>query len=356
MAGMESTGVYWRPVWHVLSACGLDLVLANAMHVKNLPGRKTDVGDAAWLADLLAHGLIRGSFVPPPEVGALRELLRTRKQIVRERTSHVQRIQKTLEDANIKLDSVISDIVGMSGRAMLEAMIAGESDPATLAQLASPRIKASQSMLRSALDGRVNARHRFLLGVHLRMIDGFDAETARIDAEVEACLAPFRRAVEQLVTIPGIKALTAETIVSEIGIDMSRFPSAGHLVSWAGLAPGNDESAGKHRSRRMRPGGTWLKTALVQAAWSAVRKKDGVLQARFNTLKAKRGPKRAISAIAAEMLRAIWHMLRDGTFYDPHVPRPARPKTADAKISYHLTCLTKLGYTAQTSQPTAQAA
>jgi transposase len=249
---MEATGVYWKPVWHVLSDGDFALVLANAAHVKNVPGRKTDVNDATWLADLLAHGLIRGSFVPDQQTQEMRNLLRTRKQLVRECSSHIQRLQKTLEDANIKLDSVIWDVIGLSGRAMIEALIAGESDPERLAQLAHRRIKAPPEALREALRGRVTRHHRFLLRLHLQQIDAINAAIGEIDQEVDAQVEPFRTAIQLLTTIPGISELSAGIILAEIGRDMSRFPTAGHLISWAGLCPKNDESAGKRRSTRMR--------------------------------------------------------------------------------------------------------
>ena len=294
---MEATGVYWKP------------------HVKNVPGRKTDVNDAMWLAELLAHGLIRASFVPDTQTQELRTLLRTRKQLVREKASHILRVQKTLEDANIKLESVITDVMGMSGRAMIEALIAGESDPAKLASLANYRLKTSQEKLREALRGRVTKHHRFLLRLHLNQIDALDAAIATIDRQVEAGIAPFRAAVEQVSSVPGIRDIGAQVIVSEIGTDMSRFPSDGHLISWAGLCPRNDESAGKRRSNRLRKGAPWLKTTLVQCAWAAVRKKDSYLRAQFLRIKSRRGPKKAIMAVAASILTAIYHMLKDGTLY-----------------------------------------
>jgi transposase len=312
---MEATGIYWKPVWHILADGEFELILANAAHVKNVPGRKTDVTDAAWLAELLAHGLIRASFVPDTQTQELRTLLRTRKQLVREKASHILRVQKTLEDANIKLDSVITDVMGMSGRAMMEALIAGESDPAKLARLANYRLKTSQEKLREAVRGRVTKHHRFLLRLHLNHIDALDAAIATIDRQVEAGIAPFRAAVEQVSSVPGIRDIGAQVIVSEIGTDMSRFPSEGHLISWAGLCPRNDESAGKRRSNRLRKGAPWLKTTLVQCAWAAVRKKGSYLQAQFLRLKARRGPKKAIMAVAASILTAIYHMLKDGTLY-----------------------------------------
>jgi transposase len=312
---MEATGVYWKPVWHILDDGDFQLILANAAHVKNVPGRKTDVNDATWLADLLAHGLIRASFVPDTQTQELRTLLRTRKQLVREKSSHILRVQKTLEDANIKLDSVITDVMGMSGRAMIEALIAGESNPAKLARLANYRLKASQENLREALRGRVTKHHRFLLRLHLNQIDALDASVATIDQQVQAGIAPFRLAVQHVTSIPGVSDLGAQVIVSEIGTDMSRFPSDGHLISWAGICPRNDESAGKRRSNRLRKGAPWLKTTLVQCAWAAVRKKDSYLKSQFLRIKARRGPKKAIMAVAASILTAIYHMLKDGTLY-----------------------------------------
>ena len=312
---MEATGVYWKPVWHVLSDGEFELVLANAAHVKNVPGRKTDVSDAAWLAELLAHGLIRGSFVPDGQTQELRTLLRTRKQLVREKTRHTQRIHKTLEDANIKLESELSDVLGKSGRAMLEAMVAGETDPVRLAALAHSGVKASQATLQEALRGRVTQHHRFLLRLHLGQVDAIDTAIVTIDGEIEAHLAPFRIGVELVSTIPGVSGLSAEVIVSEIGLDMSRFPTDGHLLSWACLSPRNDESAGKRRSTRMRKGSPWLKTTLIQCAWAAKRKKGSYLQAQFLRLKSRRGPQKAICAVAASILTAAYHMLKDGTLY-----------------------------------------
>jgi transposase len=312
---MEATGVYWKPVWHILSDGEVTLILANAAHVKNVPGRKTDVADAVWLADLLAHGLIRASFVPEAPIQEMRALLRTRKQLVREQASHVQRIQKTLEDANLKLASVLTQIMGVSGRAILQALIDGEDDPDKLLTLVQRGVKAPPERLRAALQGRVTERHRFLLRLHLRHIDALDTAIAEIDAEVNRDLDPFQQAVRQLQTIPGVSDLTAQVIVSEIGIDMSRFPTAGHLISWAGLCPRNDESAGKRRSTRLRKGAPWLKTTVVQCAWAASRKKASYLQAQSQRLRSRRGPKKAICAVAASILTAAYHMLRDGTFY-----------------------------------------
>jgi transposase len=313
---MEATGVYWKPVWHILSDGELELILANAAHVKNLPGRKTDVSDAAWLADLLAHGLIRGSFVPDDQTQEMRVLLRTRKQLGREQSRHIQRIHKTLEDANLKIESELSDMLGQSGRAMLEAIIAGESDPVRLAALAHRGVKSSQAKLQEALRGRVTPQHRFLLKLHLKQIDNLDEAIAAIDSQIEANLAPFRIAVDLVSTAPGIASLSARAIVSEIGTDMNRFPTDGHLLSWAGLCPRNDESAGKRRSTRLRKGAPWLKTMLIQCAWAAKRKKGSYLQAQFLRLRSRRGPQKAICAVAASLLTSIYHMLKNGTPYE----------------------------------------
>jgi transposase len=348
---MEATGVYWKPVWHVLSDGGFALILANAAHVKNVPGRKTDVADAAWLAELLAHGLIRSSFVPPREVAELRGLLRTRKQLVRESASHIQRLQKTLEDANIKLDSVISEITGKSGRAMLEALIAGESDPVKLAALADCRLKAAPTTLIEALRGRVTRHHRFLLRLHLGQIDALRQAIAEIDAEVDKTLGPFRDAVALLSTIDGVKSLSAEVIVSEIGLDMGRFPTSAHLLSWAGMCPRNDESAGKRRSNRLRKGAPWLKAMLVQCAWAAVRKKARYLSAQFYRLKARRGAKKAILAVAASILTAAYHMLKTASPYRDLGPDHLAPVTKAARANRLLKRLAALGYTVDIKPP-----
>jgi len=341
---MEATGVYWKPVWHILSDSDMTLILANAAHVKNVPGRKTDVNDATWLAELLAHGLIRASFVPPPAIADLRTLLRTRKQLVREHASHIQRVQKTLEDANIKLDSAISDIMGKSGRAMIEAMIAGETDPHKLAALADRRIHAPRAVLVEALTGRVGSRHRFLLRLHLDQIDALERATAQLDAEVEGSLAPFHDAVKLLDTIDGVDVLAAEVILSEIGLDMTRFATDRHLLSWACMCPRNDESAGKRRSNRIRKGARWLKATLIQCAWSAVRMKCRYLSGLYYRLKARRGPKKAILAVAAAILTAAYHMLKTGTPYRDLGPSHFEPRQRHAAARRLLKRLEGLGF------------
>ena len=348
---MEATGVYWKPVWHVLEG-HFELILANAAHVKNVPGRKTDVNDAMWLADLLAHGLIRASFVPPTAVQELCTLTRTRKQFVRERASHVQRIEKLLEDANIKITSLLSDITGKSGRAVLQALIDGQTDPERLVACIG-RVKASRAELLEALRGRVSAHHRFMLKLHLDHIETMDKAIAAIEQEVGIGLEPFRQAAQLLSTMPGISAVSANVLVAEIGIDMSRFATPAHLLSWACLCPRNDESAGKRRSTRLRRGGKWLKTTLVQAAWSAVKVKGSYLQAQFHRIRTRRGAKKAIIAVAASMLTAAWHMLRDGTEWHDlgaaHFDQADATKTANRLIRR----LQQLGYQVSASATTA---
>ncbi len=313
---LEATGVYWKPVWHILED-HFTLTLANPMHVRNIPGRKSDTNDAKWLADLHAMGLIRSSFVPPPPVQELRDLTRTRKQLVREVARHTQRLQKTLEDANIKLTEAISDILGTSGRTVVRALIAGETDPERLATLTTGRLKASPAQLAEVLHGRVTPHHRFMLKLHLTQVEALQAAVADVEARIGDALAPFRAAVTLLTTMPGLRDTAAAVIIAEIGDDMRAFPTAGHLVSWAGLCPRLDESAGKRRSTRTRHGAPWLKTTLVQTAWAAARKKDSYFHAQFLRLKSRRGPKKAILAVAASMLTDVYYMLRDGVeFHD----------------------------------------
>lgn len=311
---MEATGVYWKPIWHVLDG-RFELVLGNAQHIRNVPGRKTDVNDAMWIADLLAHGLIRGSFVPPTQIQEMRDLTRTRKQIVREISQHTLRIQKVLEDANLKVGSVLSSVVGTSGRAMLDAIISGEEDPQRLADLAVGTARKKKVELIEALRGRVTSHHRAMLKLHLGLITALQGALAELDAAAGKLLAPIKERAALLTTMPGVSDIVAQVIVAEIGVDMSRFPTAGHLVSWGGLCPRNDESAGKRRSTKLRKSANWLKTTLVTAAWSAVRKKDSYLRAQFLRIKSRRGAKKAVLAVAASMLTASYYMLRDGIEY-----------------------------------------
>jgi len=311
---MEATGVYWKPVWHVLEE-HVTLVLANAMHIRNVPGRKSDMTDATWIADLLAHGLIRSSFVPPAPIQELRDLTRTRRQLVHEVARHVLRIQKTLEDANLKLTQVMSDIVGVSGRAILTALIAGETDPDRLADLTRGRLKATRADLLDALHGRVTDHHRFMIKLHLTQIDALETAVATIEARIGDALGPFRAAVSLLTTMPGLSETTARVLIAEIGTDMTRFPAVGHLISWAGFCPRLDQSAGKRRSTRTRQTSPWLKPTLINAAWAATRKKDCYLRAQFLRIKSRRGAKKAILAVASSMLTAAYFMLRDGIEY-----------------------------------------
>jgi transposase len=311
---MEATGSYWKAVWQLLEAT-FTLVLANAGHVRGVPGRKSDVKDAEWIADLLAHGLIRGSFVPPASIQEVRDLTRTRKQLVREIAQHTQRIQKTLDIANLKLTGLMSNILGVSGRAILQALIKGQTDPAQLADLARGTLTHKRAALIEALTGRVTAHHRHLLKLHLELIEHLEAAVEEIDAQLGDTLAPFREAVARIDAVPGIAGVVAQAIVGEIGFDMSRFPTHQHLISWACLCRRLDESAGKRKSTRTRKGACWLTTVLVQAAWAAVRTKNSYYRAQFLRLRARRGPKKAIVAVAASMLTAIYYILRDGVEY-----------------------------------------
>jgi transposase len=312
-AVMESTGVYWRPVWHVLER-DVQLVLANAQHVKAVPGRKSDMTDAEWLAELLAHGLIRGSFVPPERIQELRALTRTRKQLSRAFAKQALRIQKVLEDANVKLSSVVSDILGRASRAILEAIIAGETSPERLARLKG-QLKAPLQDLEAALQGRVSENHRFLLRLHLDHVDAIQRAMDSLDRRLEQRLEPFREHVERLTQIPGVSTVIARVIVAEVGLDMSRFPTPQHLISWAGLCPRLDESAGRSRSRHIRKGNPWLKVDLTQAAMAARRAKHSYLRAQFNRLASRRGVKKAVVAVAASILTSAYVILRDGVDY-----------------------------------------
>jgi transposase len=332
---MEATGIYWKPVWHQLEG-HFELVLANAQHIRNVPGRKTDVNDAMWIADLLAHGLIRSSFVPPALIQELRDLTRTRKQLVREISQHSLRIQKVLEDANIKVGSVLSNVLGRSGRAMLAAIIAGEDKPSRLANLAQGAARKKKAELIEALRGRVTPHHRAMLKLHLDVIAALETALRDVDAAVGKALEPIRTHARLLTTMPGISDVAAHVVVAEIGVDMSRFPTSGHLISWAGLCPRNDESAGKRRSTRVRKSANWLKTTLVTCAWAAVRTKESYLRAQFLRIKARRGAKKAILAVAASMLTAAYYMLRDGVEYrdlgSAHLDRHDRTKTINRLV------------------------
>jgi transposase len=346
---MEATGSYWKSVWHILEE-DFTLVLGNAGHIRNVPGRKSDVKDAAWIADLLAHGLIRGSFVPPAPIQEVRDLTRTRKQLVREIAQHTQRIQKTLDIANLKMTGVVSNVLGVSGRAILRALIAGQTDPVALAGLARGTLKNKRAALVEALTGRVTAHHRRLLKLHLDLIERLETAVEEVDAQLGEALAPFHDAVERVDGVPGIDTVVAQAILGEIGLDMSRFPTHQHLISWACLCRRLDESAGKRKSTRTRKGACWLKTVLIQAAWAAVRTKNTYYRAQFLRLRARRGPKKAIVAVAASMLTAIYYILRDGVEYHElggeHFDRLDRTKVTQRLVKR----LRDLGYDVQLAE------
>jgi len=317
---LESTGVYWKPVWNLLEG-SFELLLANARHIKAVPGRKTDVRDCEWIADLLRHGLLKASFVPDRGARELRELTRYRTSLVRERTAEANRLQKTLEGANIKLAAVATDILGKSGREILAALVAGSTDAAALAQLAKGRLREKLPALERALVGRFGAHQRFLVAQQLAHLDFLDAAMAEVSAEVAERLRPFEDALTRLDTIPGIGRYVAETLVAEIGTDMSRFPTAAHLASWAGMCPGNNESGGKRRRGKTRKGSPWLRALLVQAAHAAARKKDTYLAAQYRRLAARRGASKAAIALGHTILVIAYYLLRRGTEYQELGPR-----------------------------------
>jgi len=315
---MEATSDYWKPFYYLLEDGPFEVMLVNARHVKNLPGRKTDVSDAAWLAQLGAHGLVRGSFVPPEPIRQLRDLTRTRTTITRQRAREIQRLEKLLEDAGIKLSSVASDISGVSGRLMLDAMIAGQRDPAELAELAKRRMRSKIPELTEALTGRFGEHHAFLARVHLDLIDQHTHAIDDLTARIEVMIEPFRGARDLIITIPGISTLVADVIIAETGADMTQFPTAAHLASWAGTCPGSNESAGRIKSTKTRPGNPYLKGALGIAAMSAARSRGTYLAAKYRRIAARRGPVKAIVAVEHAMLIAIWNMLTNGENYtDP---------------------------------------
>ena len=311
---MESTGVYWKPVYHLLEG-RFTLLLVNAQHIKRVPGRKTDVKDAEWIAELLQHGLLAPSFVPPPPIRELRDLTRERTQLVRARATVVNRIHKVLEDANIKLACVVTDVLGKSGRDMIEALIAGETDPDPLAELARGSLKKKKPALRLALQGRVTEHHRFLLRTLMKQEDQLEGLITTYSARIDEVMRPFAEATARLTQIPGVGPRAAEIIVAEIGPDMTPFPTSGHLASWAGMCPGNDQSAGKRRSGRTTKGSQWLRTTLVQVAWAAVRTKKTIFAARYRTLVKRLGTKKALVAVGHKILTVIYAVLKNRTDY-----------------------------------------
>ena len=341
---MEATGDYWKPFYYLLEDAGFELMLVNARHAKNMPGRKSDVSDATWLAQLGAHGLLRASFVPPQPVRELRDLTRTRTSIIRERSREILRLEKLLEDAGIKLSSVASDITGVSSRAMLQALVDGQRDPATLAELAHRRMRAKIPALTEALTGRFTDHHAFLTRTHLDLIDRHTAAINEITERVEVVIEPFRLFRDLICTIPGISTTVADIVIAETGADMSRFPSADHLASWAGVSPGSHESAGVVKSTRTRPGNSHLKGALGIAAMAASRTKGTYFAAKYRRIATRRSPLKAVVAVERAMLVAIWHMGVTGTLYDDPGGdfytrlRPERAKTRAVQQ------LTSMGY------------
>lgn len=311
---MESTGVYWKPVWNLLEG-QFELVLANAQHIKAVPGRKTDAKDCEWIAQLLQHGLLRSSFVPDQAQRDLRDLTHYRVQVIEERSREINRLEKFLEDANIKLTSVVTDVTGRSARTMLDAMIEGVRAPEILADMALGRLRSKIPLLKSALEGHIRPIHIFFIEETLLSIDQLTEKIARIECRIQELMRPFLEQAQRLMTIPGVSRATRDAVIAEIGVDMSRFRTPAHLASWAGICPGNNESAGKRHSGRTTFGNKWLKRVLVQAAWAAARVKTSYLSAQFRRLARRRGAKKAALGVAHSILCSIWHMLKNGVDY-----------------------------------------
>ena len=338
-------GVYWQPVFNVLEDEARTILLVNAQHIKAVPGRKTDVRDAEWLADLLRHGLLKASFIPPAPIRELRDLTRYRKTLVQERTAEINRLQKVLEGANLKLASVASDVLGASGRDMLAALLGGEQNPEALAELARGKLRAKLPALRRALVGRVKPHHLVLIERILAHVDFLEQSLAAVQGEIDHSLAPFAEAVALLDTIPGVGAVAAATIIAEIGVDMGRFPSAKHLASWAGLCPGNKQSGGKRLSGKITKGSPWLRAVLGEVAWSISRSPGTYLHAQYHRLARRRGKNKAIVAVAHSVLVIAYHILAD--------KRPYSDLGADyfdtlntARVQrHHVQRLEQLGYT-----------
>jgi transposase len=340
---MESTGVYWKPLFNLLEDT-FEVLVVNAHHIKTVPGRKTDMRDAEWIADLLQHGLVRGSYIPDRPQRELRELVRYRRSLVGNRTQVVNRIQKVLEGANIELAAVVSNVVGVSGRAMLEAMVEGTEDPGVLAALAKGKLRAKQPALERALQGLMGPHQRLLLASHLRHLDLLDAEIAQLDREVAARLDPFQEALERLDEIPGVGRRCAEDILAEVGTDMSHFPTAGHLASWAKVCPGIHESAGKRKGIGTGHGNKWLRATLTEAAQAAGRTKGTYLWSQYHWLAARRGKNRATMAVSHTILTTIYYMLRRGTRYQDLGPNYFDERDRQAAVRRTVHRLERLGY------------
>jgi transposase len=339
---MESTGVYWKPIFNVLEG-RFEILFANAQRIKHVPGRKTDVKDCQWIAKLLQHGLLQGSFVPSRWQRELRDLTRERANLVNEKTRVANRIQKVLEDANIKLGSVASDVLGVSGRAMLDALAGGETRPAILAELARGRLREKLPELRAAFTGATTDHHRFLICFELRRLKAVEADIEFLGARIEAVSRPFSAALLLLQTLPGVKQRTAENLLAEIGAAVVPFPTAGHLASWAGICPGNKESAGKRMSGKTTKGNRWCRRAITEAAWAAAHTKKTYFGAQFRRLAARRGKKRAVIAVAHSLITVIFHMLTRGTVYAELGPGYFDTMDTDRKCRYHLRRLRELG-------------
>jgi transposase len=341
---MESTGVFWHPIYNILEDEGRTIILVNAQHMKAVPGRKTDVKDSEWLADLLRHGLLQASFIPPAPIRELRELTRYRKTLVQERASEINRLQKVLESANLKLAAVASDILGKSGRDMLDAVVDGQEDPEVLAALARGRLRSKIPELQQALKGRVKAHHRFLIEQILSHIDFLDQAIGKVYQEVEQCLAPFAEAVSLLQTIPCINAIAAAIIVAEIGIDMSRFPSAKHLASWAGVCPGNRQSGGKRLSGTATKGDVWLRAVLGEIAVSIARSPGTYLHAQYHRIARRRGKQKAVWAVAHSVIVIIYHLLQSKQSYQDLGADYFEQLEAPRLERHHVRQLERLGY------------
>jgi transposase len=341
---MESTGVFWQPIYNVLEDNGLDMLVANARHIKAVPGRKTDVKDAEWIADLLRHGLIRGSSIPSRARRELRELVRYRLSLSRQRAQVAHRIHKVLEGANIKLSSVLTDIMGVSGRAMVEALITGADSAETIADLARGPLRRKHNDLVAALEGLVGPNQRLLLASHLRNLEFLTQEIERLTAEIEAQLRPSQELLERLDTIPGVGPRVAQAILAEIGTDVSRFPTGSHLASWARVCPSNDESAGKRRSSHIGPGNPWLRATLVEAAWAATHAKHTYLATQYRRLAARRGAKRALVAVAHTILIIAYRIIRDGTTYEDLGSNYFDERDRRATLHRSIHRLERLGY------------
>jgi transposase len=340
---MESTGVYWKPVWNILES-GFEIILVNAEHIKKVPGRKTDVKDCEWIAELLQYGLLTASFVPPEPIRELRDLTRHRAKLVGDKSSTINRVHKVLEDANIKLASVATDVMGVSGRLMLKAIIDGVTDASQLAGLARGRLQVKIPKLVEALEGRITKHHRFLLGMHLKKLEFLESQIEELDKHIEEQVVPFEWAVQLLDTIPGVDRCTAFNLIAEIGVNMDQFASAKHLASWAAVCPGNNESAGKRKSGKTRKGDRWLRRSLAEASWAASRTKNTYLSTQYRRLVSRKGKKRAVVALSHTILTSAFHMLKNRMQYQDLGNNYFESIKKDYLKRYHINHLKRLGF------------